>query len=436
MFCVVFLTPHSVLVRISGDEPRKTLSKEENKLRLPVLDGSVDAAEFFDRVASQLHWTTDNLAKFARNLPKNNGSALLPREPSSRLCPELLQILVRLYPSVFSIESNAAKADSFFVVDLRNLNEKWSSSKTSLRHWLAEAEGVSICEIFHFRGIPTNGRPGRIVIVLAGLNGHEETAANVADEINKQTNLATCAFRYPNDASIVESAGLLMQQLGQLQTRFPDSKLSIVAHSMGGIVAREAIENSTLSELSNLRIDQLIQVCPPNHGSRLAEFAPLLEALEHMQRWSSTKPNRSRSSVFAMLIDGLNEAPAELVPNSDFLKVLNARTVSPNVRYSILAGSDGPIDRGVSSLLSLAWSQFSSQQKMNAGLERRIQSIVDAPELCSGSGDGVVCLDSAKRDGVRDFKVLKIHHLVWNDLESSNGKLLMDEIVDRLGVAL
>src|SRR5690606_20221809 len=118
------------------------------------------------------------------------------------------------------------------------------------------------------------------------------------------------SFAYPNDQSLGESACLLSQELKRLRETVLDRPIVLVTHSMGGLVARAAIEDP---ELNPGGVTRLIMVAPPTHGSHLARFAVSPDVWEH---WlARSKGNPWRRSVDAMA-DGLGEAASDLVPGS------------------------------------------------------------------------------------------------------------------------
>ena len=92
-------------------------------------------------------------------------------------------------------------------------------------------------------------------------------------------------FEYPNDQPLVESAAFFFQQL-QLLTAEQIGQISIVAHSMGGLITREMLTSEDIdyrgSFTSGLvpRVAELIMVGTPNHGSHLLfHLQPLREGI-------------------------------------------------------------------------------------------------------------------------------------------------------------
>ena len=140
--------------------------------------------------------------------------------------------------------------------------------------------------------------------------------------------LNTNLFLFPYNwrASNVDSATLLAQKIAEIKAQTHWPKVDVVAHSMGGIVARQYIESPAYAQ----NIDQLILLGSPNRGApkgyliwdggtlsvkdfnsgeRILEFALKREAEEN---------------GYANLFDYVRRAPIlsarELLPIDDYLK--------------------------------------------------------------------------------------------------------------------
>jgi hypothetical protein len=135
-------------------------------------------------------------------------------------------------------------------------------------------------------------------------------------------------------------------------------------------------------------------------------------------------------------VDGFNEASSDLSPASSFIKKLNACSRNPRIEYTIFAGSGGPLPVGIAGLLGDVWERISSATDEPEDLDRRIREVLSCSELQRGRGDGVVSIDSARLEGVADFQVLPIHHLVWEQLKSSDAQDLLDRVAAKLGISL
>lgn len=141
-------------------------------------------------------------------------------------------------------------------------------------------------------------------------------------------------FYYPYDQEIERSAEYLSRAIAAIRvgaltgapTYDGDNRVYLVAHSMGGLVARYSIQNGGASSVS-----RLLMLGTPNHGSHAAYqlvYGGLLGA-------------------FGEAVFGTDkEAPsyAQMIPGSDFLRGLNAgslpglRTGAVDRDYLVIAG--------------------------------------------------------------------------------------------------
>jgi pimeloyl-ACP methyl ester carboxylesterase len=244
----------------------------------------------------------------------------------------------------------------------------------------------------------------RLVIFLHGLNSRPEDLESLVQD-TRAAGLPCAVFRYPNDQRLPESAVSLAKEFHKLQRTYPRLRVSIVAHSMGGLVARYAIEDP---RWRSSNVDQLVMIAPPNHGSSLARFACSLDAVEFM-----TSPARRKESGFLVgsFADGLAEATDDLEPDSDFLTKLNSFPRNPDVDYTIVLGTDGllsplevhAIRRGAQYLTrKCEWGQVAA--------ERLVDCMAGSDELLNGRGDGVVALERGRLDGVSDVIVGHFSH--------------------------
>lgn len=446
--CVLALTltrPSESLRKAIGQTapdrvPAQGSDHSDSVILIPLEGGSVDCAALFDAVSEDLHWIAGSITAFRR------GSSRLTGE-SYRLQPSQVDYLVNHFPEAFAFHDSEAGRHESLAVSLDSLAELLAEKKSRVRQALAGLQRQPLASLDKVDRTWTQetAEPPRIVVVLAGLHSLESTAESMAVKLHRRTNLPACVFSYPNDGPIVDSARMLQVQLADLHRLHPNSKVTLVAYSMGGLVARAAIEmgdpasaqvQASRSLAQRTGIDRLIQVCPPNHGSSLAEYGPLLEGAEQVLRLVNRHANSKNRELFHSIVDGFNEASSELEPDSKFLLKLNQCQRNPEIRYTILAGSEGPLGSGMAMLAGTVWQQLAAAIDEPKEVNRRIQDVLQCPELQRNRGDGVVSLDSARLDGVDDVQVIAMHHLVWNEPDSQVGKQLVDAIVQRLGISL
>ena len=134
-------------------------------------------------------------------------------------------------------------------------------------------------------------------------------------------------------------------------------RIVIVAHSMGGLVAREMLTSPEIAYVTAARdgqvpvVTDLVMVATPHHGSEMARFRLLTEARE---LWVNSV--QGGESLLRAIVDGAGEAKLDLLPGSDFLQRLNDRPHPDGVRMVNVAGTIGQWESD--GLVSLASTQL------------------------------------------------------------------------------
>jgi pimeloyl-ACP methyl ester carboxylesterase len=252
--------------------------------------------------------------------------------------------------------------------------------------------------------LPTPLRPDQPAVLL--IHGINATAGGL-EKLRRAFEVwgvQVLAFDYPDDGQLAASGERLRTELARLSTDHPTLKLVIVGHSMGGLVARYALEVSSPPPPC---VTDLFMLGTPNQGSQLAVGQPWMDLLE------------GGKSLFAMrlqkvdggrLLFGINDAAEDLVPGSPFLTRLDRFSRPKGVRYHVAVGRKGFLtaqqqreavddldrilrDRGVSPFLRPAILRFAG-----------------APELQTGRGDGVVTLESALLPGSETSHTFDLDH--------------------------
>jgi len=244
-----------------------------------------------------------------------------------------------------------------------------------------------------------------IVILVHGFNSSPAQNAAMMVPI-RDAGFPCGTFAYPNDQTILQSAQLLSSELRRLAAKHPNSRVALVCHSMGSLVARACVEDP-LYDPGN--VQRLIMIAPPTHGTLIAHFAVGTDLWEHwLARRKGGPWRRTRDSI----IDGLGEAADDLCPDSEFLCELNTRPRNADVRYSILLGTGATLDDA-----QMAWIRKSIRKCLAKvpGTDRRAEQLdeilSDIDELVEGKGDGIVAVKRGRLDGIDDTLVLPFGHL-------------------------
>ena len=271
--------------------------------------------------------------------------------------------------------------------------------------------------------------PRRWVILVHGFASGIDSLQPLMDQLEQQ-GLRCRRFAYPNDGSVADAANILSRELAVTAQRYPDRKLTIISHSMGGLVSRFALE---YPGMATGNVDQLIMVSPPNQGSDLAALPVGAEP----ERLVQLIENQAIGKIFAAAIQGaVGRAQTDLLPDSAFLEKLNQLPRNPHVRYSIFAGTDAPVQgpgaAAVQELNRLA-RQIPDERPALQAIMNQIALAANSEALQAGRGDGVVSVQSAKLADVTDFQTLPYgHNVLTQGLNTPAGEKLLREIVSRI----
>ena len=247
------------------------------------------------------------------------------------------------------------------------------------------------------------------VLLIPGLESNSKALGGLAKAFRK-IGVQVLNFDYPNDGPLAWSGRRLRTELKALFAQYPKLRLVIVAHSMGGLISRHALE---APDTALGRITDVFMLGTPHRGSSLARGQPWLEL------FSETLPGLGGS--FAAVRDGLGEAAEDLEPGSKFLAGLNAGQRPQSTRYHNAIGRkgfvtpeefrtiEGQLDRlldkrGVPLLERAAILGFWSQSR----------------ELRTGDGDGCVAISSARLAGAHSERVFDLNH--WELMSTSPDK--------------
>ena len=242
------------------------------------------------------------------------------------------------------------------------------------------------------------------IILVHGLDDPGKVWQNLAPALI-QEGFYVWRMRYPNDQPIVASAKLFFEELKDLQES-GIQRISIVAHSMGGLVSREMLTNPDIDYSIAVnkgqvpKVVSLTMVGTPNHGSEMARFRIFSEMRDQMARIQ-----KGETSWIGAILDGAGEAKIDLLPGSRFLTELNARPHPARVDMLVIAGISSPWNENEIN----GWTD-SLHQKLSPEWKNQIDSLGNYMiSMTHGLGDGLVTIESACLEGVAHITVEGTH---------------------------
>lgn len=267
------------------------------------------------------------------------------------------------------------------------------------RRRLERLLGISLSQWPEGMGLhlPANFDPeARTVLLVHGLESGLDELESLRRAC-RNSSIQPLRFNYPNDGPLAWSGDRLSQELSQLSGKHPELKVVIVAHSMGGLVVRQALEAPGNDPGC---VTDVFFLGAPHGGSALAGAGH-----EWLEMYYQPLPGVGR------LADGLGEAAVDLQPGSRFLTRLASYEPNREVRYFSAIGTKSfiseterqAVDRQVQQIL----------EGRNAPLEQRLrwQRLFSLPEIQNGKGDGVVSIASARLDRATAEKLFACNHL-------------------------
>jgi pimeloyl-ACP methyl ester carboxylesterase len=244
-----------------------------------------------------------------------------------------------------------------------------------------------------------------LVVLIHGLDSNRFDCIPIGELLQREGH-QVAYFGYPGDQSISDSSAMLGHYLKLTHARFPRMAIELIAHSMGGLVARNYVEGPDYTG----EVGRLIMIAPPNSGSNWARLRFLLAIQEN----SNLRHGDPDWNWTWLVTEGLGEAGTDLLPGSDFLKQLNSQPRRAGVRYTIVAGSKSSVQRVEGNIAehmsnwvparARGWWGFRTYYD---GLRRNAVHLHNE----TGDGDGPVSLASTHLVGVDDYVVLAADHV-------------------------
>ncbi len=268
----------------------------------------------------------------------------------------------------------------------------------------------------------------RIALFIHGIIGDTREMPHILKAISVSENVPELAnfdliltFDYENLKTPIEKTAKDLQQRLREVGLEPghDKELTIIAHSMGGLVSRWYIEKMDGQKV----VKQLIMYGTPNGGSpwaTLYEFSSFIVG-RAITGISFLKPYMFSIKLLGRFAKQLFTTLKQMKPSSDFLSALNDGT-DPRIPYVVIAGDTQllPLGKAEKRLLEKLLEKF----KEKAYYESLTQLIFREPNDIAASVDSIHHLEG--REGWDIPPILEIipsDHIMYFDLPDGQAAL-------------
>lgn len=302
-------------------------------------------------------------------------------------------------------------------LDREKLPKDWDGTKIAIRVFTSFAAPESTAAQQRRYGflLPKQiDENRRLVVLIHGLACTRDIWTSVIPLL-EQEGYQVATFSYPAAQGIGDSAEFFSQHMKGLRELYPRLKVDVVTHSMGSLVARAYVEGPAYQG----GVEHLVLLTPPNHGSSWARAEFAAKAMEHYELWRHDPEWRWTW----MVTDGLGEAARDLMPDSPFLRQLNAVPRREGVRYTIVAGTLSPTWRIAANVVGAPAGWVPKRVANCWGFRQCRHGLENASASLRGhqsDNDGPVSLASARLAGVDDFVMIHEDHAGM--LSYANGK--------------
>ena len=297
-------------------------------------NGKVEVAEILVRLAQASGVTLERPAADLTLSTQGLARALTKRMLSDALGPEV-SISFRPATMVMTIDERILTADR---------RKEWLGRLGDLADKAAEAarhrQSYGMRALNSYR--PNDPRRPTICLVH-GLNSSSRGFVHMLPWL-EEAGYGIVVFDYPFNRSIAESCQVFARDWAAFRNEVKDKfPWSIVAHSMGALLARSLVEDEAAPARD---VRSLILIAPVNQGSNLAKMQTAVQLMNGLQAING----QDKTKAMMNLSDGMGQAAQDMLPGSAFLKTNEPPAASPghslphHSRRPRLpdAGSEGP----------------------------------------------------------------------------------------------
>ncbi len=381
---------------VSAQEAEPPPAATTREVVVPLHDGVVQTDELIRALAAAFEIDTSDLSVPAMSLDLHGLQGSLVLLGARKLLLDTVRF-----------ERDVGGGRLVATIDRARARDLQRDLRAGMARFAGRLAGQNVAERTYELALPPQVDPDRPLVVLVhGLESGPETLGELRDYLQAPPRRAQVAtFAYPDDEAIDVIATAFAAKLHALGAQ----PIAIVAHSMGGLVARRAIEDTALDP-GNVRT--LILLGTPNHGSDLAGLRIALElgqALGDVDD-ASHFARQLLDTCVARWRDGLGEAGGDLTPGSVFLTQLAARPRNPKATYHLVLGTHAPVRKPQLALVRGEVRARLDRNELGRIVRPHVEHWLEGlDEVVDGQGDGAVGVASGKLDGVEAVLVPRDH---------------------------
>lgn len=275
-------------------------------------------------------------------------------------------------------------------VRLRNRRRVGRWLNLPLEAWPAN-KGLHLPQLFDPRATS--------VVLIHGLES-DLTALDRMAGACQSVGVQVLRFDYPNDGPLAWSGDRLSEDLKRLIAKHPMFRSAIIAHSMGGLVARYCLETPGKNPAC---VTDLVLLGAPNQGAETAQLQADLEVMYSLLPGGVDQTAR--------LLDGFGEAVEDLRPGSAFLGKLNSQSRPVGVRYHVAIGRKSFLNDDQRQVLLQQFTRFKRDAQASSSRIHRLLRWLKSDAMQNGRGDGAVSITSARLPGVAGQEIFTLDHL-------------------------
>ncbi len=266
----------------------------------------------------------------------------------------------------------------------------------------------------------------KAILFIHGLEGGGSTFMDARKRCS-ELGIASLTFDYPNNAPPQNAIDSFYSELSKLHRTHPNTKLVIVAHSLGGLITTAAIAKPGFpAEM----VTDVFTLGTPFEGSSLAEFQLELGLINAFARLT-----KDDFRLLDLLSDGYDSAGQQLRPASPFLRELSRCKVPASIRYHVAAGSKSFLRNEERELLRTHLPDELARLGIPPQYVSKLSRLLAMKELQDGSADGAVTVQSATAwPQAHSVKVFATTHFgLVRPTEGDGANPVFDWILSELG---